>query len=119
MKPSIACLLVPLVTLLPFAARSETVEFNFDIGWTYANPDGAARRPVIGINGQWPIPTIAVTKGDQVVVHAKNSLGNATTSLHFHGLYMNGTTEMDGAPGATQCEVGSMVSHGEAMLIVA
>lgn len=32
-------------------------------------------------------------------------LGNQSTSLHFHGLFQNGTNEMDGPVGVTQCDV--------------
>ena len=32
-------------------------------------------------------------------------LGNQSTSMHFHGLFQNGTTEMDGPVGVTQCDV--------------
>lgn len=86
-------------------ALSATVTYDFEVGWVYANPDGLQTRPVIGINGKWPIPMIRATKGDQVVVNVKNSLGNETTSLHFHGLYQNGTTHMDGPASVSQCAI--------------
>jgi iron transport multicopper oxidase len=86
-------------------AQAATVTYDFDVGWVYANPDGGQNRPVIGINGQWPIPTIKADKGDRVVVNVKNSLGNESTSLHFHGLYQNGTNNMDGPSGVTQCSI--------------
>ena len=104
MALSLSSLLFPLSLLLSVATCA-TVTYDFDIAWTYANPDGQETRPVIGINGQWPLPPIVVTKGDQVIVNAKNSLGNESTSLHFHGLYMNGTTHMDGPVAVTQCGI--------------
>lgn len=67
--------------------RTATVTHDFEVGWVRANPDGAFERPVIGINGQWPIPPIIANVGDQIIVNVLNSLGNQTTSLHFHGLY--------------------------------
>lgn len=67
--------------------HTATVTYDFDIGWVTANPDGAFDRPTIGINGQWPVPRITASVGDQVIVNVNNSLGNQTTSLHFHGLY--------------------------------
>ncbi|KAH7157021.1 Cupredoxin [Dactylonectria macrodidyma] len=90
---------------LPQLAAAATVTYDFKIGWVRANPDGAFERPVIGINGKWPIPTIEASIGDQVIVHAHNNLGNQSTSLHFHGLYMNGTNHMDGPAGVTQCPI--------------
>ncbi|PVI00038.1 Ferroxidase [Periconia macrospinosa] len=104
MAISLSNLLLPISLLLSLA-HCATVTYNFEVAWVYANPDGLQTRPVIGINGQWPIPTIRVTKGDQLVVNVKNSLGNETTSLHFHGLYLNGSNHMDGPDQVTQCAI--------------
>lgn len=84
---------------------AEIRTYNFNVGWVTRNPDGLFDRPVIGINGQWPIPRIEATVGDRVVVNLNNQLGNESTSLHFHGLFMNGTNEMDGVVGVTQCGI--------------
>lgn len=92
-----------LCSLLSFAYAA-TVTYDFNITWVTASPDGFSR-PVIGINGQWPIPTISATVGDRIVINALNLLGNQTTSLHFHGLYMKGTTNMDGVAGLSQCPI--------------
>ncbi|KAF1953672.1 laccase-2 precursor [Byssothecium circinans] len=95
---------------LPLAALAtltlaETVRYDFDIGWYYlAAPDGYAR-PVQGINGQWPIPIIEANANDTIVVKITNSLGNETTSLHFHAQYQQGTAASDGTIGVTQCPV--------------
>ena len=105
MAISLSNFVLSILFLLFSIVRGGTVTYDFDVGWVYANPDGLQTRPVIGINGQWPIPTIRVTKGDQLVVKVKNSLGNETTSLHFHGLYQNGTTHMDGPAQVTQCAI--------------
>jgi iron transport multicopper oxidase len=106
MALSLSNFLAPL-TLLLFAtfSRAATVTYDFNITWTTANPDGAFTRSVIGINNQWPIPTIRVNKGDQLVVNVFNGLGNVSTSLHFHGMFQNGTTEMDGPAFVNQCGI--------------
>ncbi|KAF2119960.1 iron transport multicopper oxidase FET3 precursor [Lophiotrema nucula] len=104
MAISLSNFLLPIALLTSFI-RAATVTYDFDIGWVYSNPDGQANRPTIGINGQWPIPPITATKGDRLIVNVKNSLGNESTSLHFHGLYQNGTTHMDGSASATQCDI--------------
>ncbi|KAF1947444.1 hypothetical protein EJ02DRAFT_507888 [Clathrospora elynae] len=104
MAMSLSNFLLP-IALLASIVHCATVTHDFDIAWTYANPDGQQTRSVIGINGQWPVPPIVVTKGDQVIVNVKNSLGNESTSLHFHGLYMNRTTHMDGPTAVTQCGI--------------
>ncbi|KAK5160948.1 hypothetical protein LTS14_000741 [Recurvomyces mirabilis] len=87
------------------AVLADTVTFDWSIGWVRANPDGLAERPVMGINGQWPLPLLNITKGDNIVVNLHNQLGNQSTSMHFHGMYQNGTNEMDGPVGVTQCDV--------------
>nr|OQO26383.1 hypothetical protein B0A51_06945 [Rachicladosporium sp. CCFEE 5018] len=86
-------------------ARSATHEYDWNIGWVRANPDGMAERPVMGINGQWPLPTLNFTKGDRVIATVHNQLGNQSTSMHFHGLFQNGTNDMDGPVGVTQCGI--------------
>ena len=80
--------------------------YTWNIGWVNRNPDFLRSRPVIAINGQWPPQALHVNVGEQVTIHAVNQLGNETTSLHFHGLYQNGTNEMDGPAGVVQCPIG-------------
>lgn len=76
-----------LLTSLAAWVHAATVTYDFEVGWVRANPDGVFERPTIGINGQWPIPQITANVGDQLIVNVLNSLGNQSTSLHFHGLY--------------------------------
>lgn len=95
--------LLLLVVVSP--ALSKTVTYNWNITWVRANPDGLFERDVIGVNGAWPCPQIEVEKGDRVVVNMYNGLGNQPTSLHFHGLFQNGTNVMDGPTAVTQCPV--------------
>lgn len=97
------------VLLLAFVyiAEAATVTYDFNITWVRANPDGIFERPTIGINGQWPPPTMRATKGDRVIVNVENQLGNQTATLHFHGLFMNGTTDMDGPAQVSQCGIPS------------
>jgi iron transport multicopper oxidase len=40
-----------------------------------------------------------------VSVTVRNSLGNETTSLHFHGMYQIGTGYNDGDTGVTSCPI--------------
>ena len=96
----IFCLVIPLTTF------AKTVTYDWNITWTSANPDGQFDRPTIGINGKWPIPAIEVDKGDRVIINMHNGLGDEDTSLHFHGLFQNGTTQMDGPIQITQCPIG-------------
>jgi iron transport multicopper oxidase len=93
--------------LLAFSllAEAATVTYDFNVTWVQANPDAAFWRPTIGINGQWPLPVMRAAKGDRVIVNVENQLGNQSTTIHFHGLFMNGTTDMDGPSGVSQCGI--------------
>jgi iron transport multicopper oxidase len=91
--------------LLATLTTAATVTYDWNITWVRANPDGLFERPTIGINGKWPLPVMKANLGDEIIVNVDNQLGNQTTTLHFHGLYMNGTTEMDGPAQITQCGI--------------
>ncbi|KAF2819960.1 hypothetical protein CC86DRAFT_429425 [Ophiobolus disseminans] len=67
------------------------------------NPDGMWR-PMVLINGTFPGPLIECNEGDELVVHVLNQASNAT-SIHWHGLYQNGTNWMDGTVGVTNCPI--------------
>jgi iron transport multicopper oxidase len=103
------------VLLLAFGVPllAKEVVYDFNVTWVTANPDGLADRKVVGINGQWPLPVIEVDKGDQLVVKMHNGLGDKSTSIHFHGMYQNGTNQMDGPGMVTQCPVppGSSITY--------
>jgi iron transport multicopper oxidase len=105
MALSLSWFLVSLAALLPVLCNAATITYDFNISWTTANPDGLFERSVIGINDQWPIPQIRASVGDRIIVNAHNGLGNVSTSLHFHGLFQNGTTNMDGPAGVNQCPI--------------
>ncbi|KAF2096240.1 conidial pigment biosynthesis oxidase Abr1/brown 1 [Rhizodiscina lignyota] len=96
-------ILLPLVSFISLAA-AKTVTFDWSIDWVTAAPDGYAR-PVIGINGKWPCPSIEVDNGDLVVLNLKNNLGNETTGIHCHGEFQTGTADMDGVPSVSQCPI--------------
>ncbi|KAG0683460.1 ferroxidase fet3 [Pichia californica] len=82
-----------------------THEFYYKTEYILANPDGVFERQVISFNGTWPLPIIEVNKGDRVIFHLINGLNDSSTSLHFHGMFMNGTNNMDGPVGVTQCPI--------------
>ncbi|KAK1749961.1 putative iron transport multicopper oxidase FET3 [Echria macrotheca] len=92
--------------------RAATVTYNFDVTWVWAAPDGFGR-PVIGINNQWPCPTIEANVGDTIVVNVNNKLGNQTTGMHWHGINQISTEDMDGPAGVAQCPVppGSSIQY--------
>lgn len=93
-----------LVGSLAGLTSAAVVEYDWDITWVNAAPDGFMR-PVIGVNNEWPCPTIRATKGDTIKVNMNNQLGNQTASLHFHGINQISTNWMDGPSFVTQCPV--------------
>ncbi|KJR81854.1 uncharacterized protein SPSK_00932 [Sporothrix schenckii 1099-18] len=106
--------LLPALASVLLASRTlaATVTVNWDITWVNAAPDGFSR-PVIGINGAWPCPTLEATAGDIIQLTINNQLGNETTGLHFHGIDQVQTPWMDGPSGVTQCPVppGSSITY--------
>ena len=78
-------------------------EYTWIVSDHILNPDGVYR-PMILINGTFPGPLIECNEGDELVVHIHNQATNAT-SIHWHGLYQNGTNWMDGTVGVTQCPI--------------
>ncbi len=61
-------------------------------------------RTILVFNGQFPGPLIRVNVGDRVLVNVTNELTNATT-VHWHGMFQNGTNWMDGSTGITQVRI--------------
>ncbi|KAI1827062.1 multicopper oxidase [Xylaria intraflava] len=88
------------------------VSLEWSLKWKWEAPDGFGR-PVIAVNNQWPPPRIDACKGDRIVVQVTNNLGNETASIHYHGIYQNGSNQMDGPAMVTQCPIppGSVVTY--------
>ncbi|KAI9745890.1 MAG: hypothetical protein M1818_000571 [Claussenomyces sp. TS43310] len=84
-------------------APPTTRTYDFTVGEIQAAPDGVLRTLLV-INGQFPGPLIRANRGDRLMINVTNALANAT-SLHWHGLYQNGTNYMDGTVGVTQCPI--------------
>ncbi|KAF2021768.1 multicopper oxidase [Aaosphaeria arxii CBS 175.79] len=86
-----------------FNAKPSTREYHWTIAEHELNPDGVYRDMIL-INGMFPGPLIECNEGDEIVVHVSNRGSNAT-SIHWHGLFQNGTNWMDGTVGVTQCPI--------------
>lgn len=84
-------------------AAPTTREYSWIIEDHELNPDGVVRQMVL-INSTFPGPLIEVNEDDEIVVHVHNQATNAT-SIHWHGLYQNGTAHMDGTVGVTNCPI--------------
>ena len=78
--------------------------FNWTITNFTASYDGVTRY-VLGINNKpGHLNSIEIDLGDTIQVSVTNGI-NVPTSLHWHGMIQNGTQEMDGPVGATQCGI--------------
>lgn len=86
-----------------FDAAPQTREYHWNIRDVELRPDGV-KRPMITIDGEFPGPMIECNEGDTIVVEVHNRAVNAT-SFHWHGIYQNGSTFMDGTVGISQCPV--------------
>ena len=86
-----------------FSAPSRVREYKWTIVDIVGNPDGVYRQ-MLSIGGQFPGPMIECNEGDTLVIDVDNQSANAT-SLHFHGIFQNGTNFMDGTAGITQCPI--------------
>ncbi|KAK0702347.1 Cupredoxin [Lasiosphaeris hirsuta] len=98
-----------LKTLVCLAATAASalgahVVHSWDIEWVTASPDAFAR-PVVGINGQWPLPVVEAFVGDTLQITIHNKLGNESTGIHWHGIHQIGSNEQDGPAHVTQCPV--------------
>lgn len=92
--------------------KPSTHFFDWTISWKVLDPDGLHSRVVPAINDQWPMPVLRVNRGDRVVVRVYNNLTNPhhNSSIHFHGMFNNGTSHMDGSPSLTQCATAPGIS---------
>lgn len=86
-----------------YNAPPQTRHYTWTVRDQVHNPDGIYR-PMMLVNNQFPGPLIEVNEGDTIVVQVENRAVNAT-SIHWHGIYQNGTPHMDGTVGITQCPI--------------
>jgi laccase len=99
-----AAMLVPLVLVLCTAAASAAVvEHTFKVGGTKIT-QLCMNSVIYTANQQLPGPTIEVTEGDTLVVHAVND-SPYPLSLHWHGVYQLRSGWNDGANKITQCPI--------------
>jgi FtsP/CotA-like multicopper oxidase with cupredoxin domain len=64
------------------------------VGW----PDGVVRN-MLFVNGKFPGPVIEANRGDTLLINVTNGLSKNSTTVHWHGVYQNGTNWFDGTTG--------------------
>ncbi|KAI9331203.1 Cupredoxin [Obelidium mucronatum] len=87
-----------------------TKSFTLNLSERIMNLDGISKLMMLA-NNQLDFP-IHVNKGDFVVVTVNNNMvSNASTSIHWHGLFQKETPWMDGPGMTTQC----LIQGGESL----
>ncbi|KIK42100.1 multicopper oxidase [Suillus luteus UH-Slu-Lm8-n1] len=78
------------------------------IGNKVIAPDGFERSATL-VDGIFPGPLITAQKGDDFAIEVVNELKDESmfksTSVHWHGIYQNGTNYADGTSFVTQCPI--------------
>lgn len=77
--------------LLQAGLASKTRHFEWEVGYMYASPD-CEEKILLGINGQFPGPTIRAKAGDTIHVEMKNALHTEGVVIHWHGIRQVGKT---------------------------
>ncbi|XP_071725523.1 L-ascorbate oxidase-like [Rutidosis leptorrhynchoides] len=101
------CLLVYFCyfgVLLSSTLASKARHFEWEVEYMYGAPD-CLENVVMGINGQFPGPTIKARVGDTVVVHLTNKLHTEGVVIHWHGIRQLGTPWADGTASISQCAI--------------
>lgn len=71
-------------------------------------PGARTKKEVYRVNGSMVGPMIMVDEGDTVQVTYHNALlSGVATTMHWHGMYQQGTPYMDGVDGVAQCGISS------------
>nr|CDN40973.1 Ascorbate oxidase [Nicotiana benthamiana] len=100
--------LLPLILLELSSSRSvmaaKTRHFKWNVEYIHWSPDGE-ESVVMGINGQFPGPTIRANTGDTVAVHLTNKLHTEGVVIHWHGIRQIGTPWADGTAAISQCAI--------------
>jgi len=99
--------------LLARGIISKDVFYVFKPGYFCGAPDGVTVCHILGVNWQFPGPTIEATIGDTLHITVVNNIQRLpgqgpkqpATTVHWHGLFQNGTQFEDGPEGVTQCPI--------------
>ncbi|XP_031351622.1 laccase-4-like [Photinus pyralis] len=62
-------------------------------------------RSMYSANRKLPGPKIEVCEGDKVVVDVENRIEGLEMTIHWHGVWQDGTQYADGVPYVTQCPI--------------
>ena len=69
------------------------------------DPDGLKMLHGKVFNNSYPGPWIQACWGDEIEIKVTNYLKHNGTTIHWHEIRQNGTLDMDGFNGVTQCSI--------------
>ncbi|XP_028758119.1 L-ascorbate oxidase [Neltuma alba] len=95
---------VLLLLQVAASAAAKVRHYKWEVEYMYASPD-CIENVVMGINGQFPGPTIRAQVGDTVVVALTNKLSTEGVVIHWHGIRQKGTPWADGTASISQCAI--------------
>nr|GMD14601.1 L-ascorbate oxidase-like [Ipomoea batatas] len=93
-----------LLVDLSALAAAKTRHFKWGVEYMRWSPDGVDG-VVLGINGQFPGPTIRARAGDTIAVELTNKLTTEGVVIHWHGIRQIGTPWADGTALISQCPI--------------
>ncbi|PUZ60235.1 hypothetical protein GQ55_4G107800 [Panicum hallii var. hallii] len=101
---AVCCALLACAARPHCAAAAKARHFKWEISNMFWSPD-CEEKVVIGINGQFPGPTIRARAGDTIHVELKNALHTEGVVIHWHGIRQIGTPWADGTAAISQCAI--------------
>ncbi|XP_050214851.1 L-ascorbate oxidase-like [Mercurialis annua] len=78
--------------------------YKWNVEYMFWSPD-CKENMVMGINGQFPGPTIRSRAGDYIHVQLTNKLHTEGVVIHWHGIRQMGTPWADGTASISQCVI--------------
>ncbi|MCL7034058.1 hypothetical protein MKW94_022832 [Papaver nudicaule] len=108
---STAFFLIPLILQTCFMVSGEVkcsdqkVKcYDWNVEYMYWKPD-CVESLVMGINGNFPGPTITAKAGDTILVNLTNKLHTEGVVIHWHGIRQLETPWADGTAAISQCAI--------------
>ncbi|XP_074320745.1 L-ascorbate oxidase-like [Silene latifolia] len=86
------------------SSAAKVRHYKWDVEYMFWSPD-CEERVVMGINGQFPGPTIRARAGDTIHVDLTNKLPTEGVVIHWHGIRQLETPWADGTASISQCAI--------------
>ncbi|KAI9082242.1 hypothetical protein K1719_035665 [Acacia pycnantha] len=99
-----AMLLGLMLLQVTASSAAKVRHYEWKVEYMYGSPD-CLESVVLGINGQFPGPTIRVQAGDTIDVALTNKLSTEGVVIHWHGIRQKETPWADGTASISQCAI--------------